>query len=72
MGEHFEKRMYEAPRPLALVADPSRQIGRHAGQRSCGGRLSRQDPYHVPDHRDGTEYDCDEVPIPIAWSVVPP
>ena len=25
-------------------------IGRHAGQRSCGGRLSRQDHYHVLDH----------------------
>jgi hypothetical protein len=25
-------------------------IGRHAGQHSCGGRLSRQDHYHVPDH----------------------
>jgi len=44
-------------RPWVSVSSPATpvvaaaRIGHHAGQRSCGGRLSRQDHYHVPDHR---------------------
>ena len=37
-------------------------IGRHAGQRSCGGRLSHQDHYHVPDHRKTCSLNPDESP----------
>jgi hypothetical protein len=29
---------------------------RIAGQRSCGGRLSRQDHYHVPNHRSWWDF----------------
>jgi hypothetical protein len=34
----------------SAVVAAAHGIGRHAGQRTCGGRLSRQDHY-VPDHR---------------------
>jgi ABC-type sugar transport system substrate-binding protein len=64
-----KRRLSTAEQRRAVRLSSMHGIGRHAGQRSCGGRLSRQDHYHVPDHRSWQDLFCTLNQLNKVWHV---